>query len=236
MLPPNWGEDWPSAPQRPARPQKPELVAPGKVERRRLGSEAGRAALLHALAHIEFNAIDLAFDMALRFAPAVSALGLDALAFVKDWASVGGDEARHFLMICERMSALGCRYGDLPAHDGLWKSADATADDALARLAVAPMALEARGLDVTPGLAEKLARAGDAEGAAILGTIYRDEIGHVSAGVFWFEAICERRNLQPGTTFRKLISERLAGGLRPPFNEGARAAAGLGKDFYDAAI
>lgn len=145
-------ENWPSPPDRPARPAKPELVSPGQVERRRTGSSAGRAALLHALAHIELNAIDLAFDMALRFGPALAAEGLDALAFVKNWTSVGGDEGRHFLMIGKRLSALGHAYGDFPAHDGLWKTAAGTADDVLARLATAPMALEARGLDVTQAL------------------------------------------------------------------------------------
>lgn len=228
--------DWPPPPDRPARPAKPPLVQPGGVERRRLGSEAGRAALLHAIAHIEFNAIDLAFDMALRFGRAVLAEGLDAAAFVKTWVDVGADEARHFLMVCERLSALGFSYGDLPAHDGLWQHAQLSADDVLARLAVAPLALEARGLDVTPGLIDRLSQAGDSESADILNAIYRDEIGHVSAGVFWFETICERRGIEPGAAFRALIAERLRGGLKAPFNEGARTRAGLDRSYYNPTV
>lgn len=228
--------DWPAPPDRPARPAKPLLVQPGGVERRRLGSVEGRAALLHAIAHIEFNAIDLAFDMALRFGRAVLAEGLDAAAFIKTWADVGADEARHFLMVCDRMAALGFSYGDLPAHDGLWQHAQLSADDVLARLAVAPLALEARGLDVTPGLIDRLSQAGDIESAEVLQTIYRDEIGHVSAGVFWFETICGRRGIDPRATFRALIADRMRGGLKAPFNEGARTRAGLDKSYYGPAV
>jgi uncharacterized ferritin-like protein (DUF455 family) len=170
--------------------------------------------------------------MALRFAPALAAAGLDAAQFVNDWAKVGGDEARHFRLINSRLETFGSAYGGLPAHDGLWRSAEATSDDVLARLAIAPMALEARGLDVTPALADRLRRAGDNESAEIVSVIYRDEIGHVSVGVRWFNLICSHRGIEPQPTFRLLIGERLAGGLKPPFNGPARAAAGLDPGFY----
>lgn len=220
---------------RPARPARPVLVSPTSVPRRRLGSVRGRIALMHALAHIEFNAIDLAFDMAARFAADIAETGLDARAFAADWARVGADEARHFLMLADRLAALGAAYGDLPAHDGLWTAALATRDDVLARLAVAPMALEARGLDVTPGLIDRLEAAGDSDSAALLRIIYEDEIGHVAAGVRWFRLVCDRRGLRPPTAFRALVRARLAGGLKPPFNDDGRRAADLTADFYAAA-
>lgn len=228
-------DNWPAPPDRPARPEKPLLVPPGKVRRRRLHTPHGRAALLHALAHIEFNAIDLAFDMALRFGPDIAREGLNAARFVRDWAQVGGEEAHHFLMLAERLGALGEAYGNLPAHDGLWKAAADTADDALARLAVAPLALEARGLDVTPGLARRLAVAGDEDSAAALMTIYRDEVGHVRIGREWFETLCARRGLDPRRAFQDFVASRLAGGLKPPFNDDARAAAGLDRAYYEPA-
>lgn len=221
-------------PDRPARPVRPVLVSPGEVPRRRPGSQEGRIALLHALAHIEFNAIDLAFDMAVRFAPAVAADGLDAGAFIADWVGVGADEARHFEMLEERLAGLGAAYGDHPAHDGLWEAAESTRSDLLARLSVAPMALEARGLDVTPGMIERLSAAGDAESAAILRVIYREEVGHVAAGVRWFEAVCAARGLKPRETFRRLVADHLAGGLKPPFNAEARARAGFSSAYYEA--
>lgn len=219
-------------PARPARPGRPILVAPGDVRRRRLGSPAGHVALLHAVAHIEFNAIDLAFDMAARFAPAIAAAGLDVAAFIGDWFAIGADETRHFCLIRRRLKTLGADYGDLPAHDGLWEAAEATADDVLARLAVAPMALEARGLDVTPGMIERLAAAGDGESAAALGVIYREEIGHVGAGARWFEAVCAARRLAPQPTFRRLVETRFKSALKPPFNHDARARAGLARTYY----
>ncbi|MEQ8936452.1 MAG: ferritin-like domain-containing protein [Amphiplicatus sp.] len=221
-------------PNRPARPAHPPLVAPGGVPRRRLGSMAGRIALLHALAHIEFNAIDLAFDMAARFAAEIDSEGLDAAAFIADWVSIGGEEARHFAMLAARLAELGASYGDHPAHDGLWEAAESTRDDVLARLSVAPMALEARGLDVTPGMIERLSSAGDAASADILKTIYADEVGHVAVGVRWFEAICASRALEPRPTFRRLIERHLAGGLKPPFNAKARADAGFSSAYYEA--
>lgn len=231
-LPAGPGAGWPACPRRPARPQEPRLVPPGDVPRRRPGSPAGRVALLHALAHIEFNAIDLAFDMALRFAPQIAEAGLDWRAFIADWAHIGDDEARHFEALDSRLRELGSEYGALPAHDGLWSAAENTADDALARLAIAPMVLEARGLDVTPTTIEKLERLGDHDSASVLSMIYRDEVSHVAAGVRWFRALCEARALAPGPTFAKLVQERFAGALKGPFNHVARAQAGLSRDFY----
>jgi len=228
-------EGWPSPPDRPARPSEPKLVSPGDVPRRRLGTLQGRIAQLHALAHIEFNAIDLAFDMALRFVHDMKMEGLDWAAFVRDWAAIGGEEARHFEAVDQRLKELGSSYGDLPAHDGLWAAALSTADDPLARLAIAPLVLEARGLDVTPTMIEKLTSLGDTASASVLSMIYREEVGHVAAGVRWFDSLCERRGLVPSETFRRLVSERFAGGLKPPFNRSARDRAGLAPDFYEAA-
>lgn len=225
----------PSPPDRPARPRHPELVPPGQVKRRRLGSLQGRIALLHALAHIEFNAIDLALDMGLRFVGDIAALGLDGEAFLADWFGVADDEARHFSMIAARLNELGSHYGALAAHDGLWEAAMATADDVLARLAIAPLVLEARGLDVTPQLIEGLERANDEKSAEILNVIYRDEIGHVGVGVRWFEAVCRRRDEKPESAFRSLVEARFAGGLKPPFNRDARDRAGFSPAIYEAA-
>lgn len=221
------------APDRPARPEKPDLVPPGAVPRRRLGSPEGRAALLHAIAHIEFNAIDLAFDMALRFTAAIEAAGLNGEAFAHDWIRVGGEEARHFRMIEARLGDLNCRYGDYPAHDGLWEAAETTAHDALARLAVAPLILEARGLDVTPDMIERLKAAGDSASAAPLEVIYREEVGHVACGKRWFDALCAARGLDPAPAFRRLRDECFRGQLKPPFNHEARAKAGLSQGFYE---
>ena len=221
-------------PRRPARPPRPALILPRDAPKRALGSAAGRIALLHALAHIELNAVDLAFDMALRFADEASAAGLDAQAFVADWFAVGREEAGHFQMLNRRLHTLGSDYGALPAHDGLWEAAEATADSLLARLAVAPLILAARGLDVTPGMAARMAAAGDRESAAILETIYADEIGHVATGVRWFEAFCARRGLAADAAFADLAATRFRGGPKPPFNEPGRKAAGMPASFYAA--
>ncbi len=229
---PEGGQLQPAPPARPSRPAEPALILPRDAPRRRLGTREGRIALLHALAHIELNAVDLAFDMALRFAGEATAAGLDARAFVEDWFKVGREEAGHFQLLEGRLRALGSGYGALPAHDGLWEAAAATADSLLARLVVAPMVLEARGLDVTPGMADRLVQAGDHESADILKAIYADEIGHVAAGVRWFEALCARRDLNSGETFALLVEQRFRGGLKAPFNEAGRRAAGMTPDFY----
>ncbi|WP_439634369.1 ferritin-like domain-containing protein [Glycocaulis sp.] len=226
--------DWHGrVPVRPARPERPHLVPPARVPRRRLTSEAGRAALLHAVAHIEFNAIDLAFDMALRFGSAAELDGDARHAFLTDWIRIGDDEARHFQMVSVRLSELGTAYGDLDAHDGLWAAAMATSDDIAARLAIAPLVLEARGLDVTPGMIERLQSAGDDDSANILRTIYTEEIGHVAAGRRWLDHVCERRGEDSRETFHRLVRERFPGGLKLPVNALARAEAGLEPDFYE---
>jgi uncharacterized ferritin-like protein (DUF455 family) len=222
----------PLAPDRPARPPRPQLVSPGGVPRRRLNSIQGRFALLHALAHIEFNAIDLAFDMVARFSAVSDLWPEERHAFISDWIAVGDDEARHFMMIESRLVELGGRYGDLPAHDGLWNAAMETSDDLLARLAIAPMVLEARGLDVTPGMAQRLRSVGDETSAAHLDVIYQDEIAHVAAGTRWFEHICRRRGETPQEKFHQLVRDRFRGSLKPPFNVKARASAGLSENMY----
>ncbi|MEO0399670.1 MAG: ferritin-like domain-containing protein [Pseudomonadota bacterium] len=219
-------------PDRPARPAHPALLPPNDVPRRRIGSPAGRVALMHAVAHIELNAIDLAFDMAARFADEIAAAGLDAEAFVRDWFAVAVDEARHFAMIEARLDDLGSHYGALAAHDGLWEAALKTADSALARLAVAPMVLEARGLDVTPGMIEKLMNANDDKSADVLRVIYQEEIDHVRKGVFWFNTLCGARDLNPAETFETLVRARFNGGLKPPFNDDARGRAGFDPAYY----
>ncbi len=220
-------------PPRPARPHSPTLTAPGNVPRRRLGSREGRIALLHAVAHIEFNAIDLAFDMAVRFYNVVSEAGLNGDAFLADWIHIGEEEARHFGLIEARLDEYGATYGDLPAHDGLWEAAEATAHDVAARLAIAPMTLEARGLDVTPGMIDRLTGVGDKKSAAVLETIYKDEIGHVACGERWFHALCIAEGREPKATFRALRGRYFASGLKPPFNHAARAAAGMDRTYYE---
>jgi uncharacterized ferritin-like protein (DUF455 family) len=215
-------------PERPARPPRPALKPPRAVPRRSIGTaEAGRIALLHALAHIELNAVDLAWDLIARFA------GEDLpRAFFDDWAAVAGDEGRHFALLADRLAALGAAYGDLPAHDGLWQAALDTRHDLLARLAVVPLVLEARGLDVTPAMIAKLDAAGDGESAAALRVIYRDEIGHVAAGKRWFDWACARAGRPPSETWRALVRRHFKGRLKPPFNEAARRQAGLEPDGY----
>ena len=200
--------------------------------KRRLGSETGRFALLHAIAHIEFNAIDLAFDMALRFHDEITELGLDADTFINDWSGVGEDEARHFQMVNARLNELGGVYGDLPAHDGLWDAAKGTQDSVTARLVVAPLVLEARGLDVTPGMIKKLNSVGDHQSAKILETIYNEEIGHVETGARWFERVCNATGRDQEETFKSISKQRFRGILKPPFNDHARSKANLPRQFY----
>ena len=220
-------------PDQPARPASPALVAPADVPRRRLNSPAGRIALLHAVAHIEFNAIDLAFDMVARFA-LDPALADDARHdFVDDWIGVGDDEARHFSLITTRLSALGAAYGDYPAHSGLWDAALATRGSLAARLAVAPLVLEARGLDVTPGMIDRLVSAGDTTSADCLRVIYTEEIAHVAAGARWFRHVAERSGDVPVTLFQALVRKHFSNGLKPPFNTEARLRADLPPEFYE---
>jgi len=219
-------------PDRPARPARPALVPPREVPRRRIGpAPGGRIALLHAVAHIELNAIDLAWDLIARFGPNAAEDGLPR-DFFDDWCRVAADEARHFALLSARLAELGAAYGDLPAHDGLWEAAQTTADDLLARLAVVPLVLEARGLDVTPGMIDKLRRAGDEASAGILEVIYREEITHVAAGERWFAWLCRRRGHEPGPAWEALVGQHFKGVLKPPFNDEARRAAGMSPDVY----
>ncbi len=222
--------DWP---KRPARPARPELVPTNRVKRRSLVSDKGRASMLHALAHIEFNAIDLAFDLIGRFAHD-AVVAAQPLVFAADWLRVGGEEAKHFLALSARLKAHGIAYGDLPAHDGLWRTAEATSNDLAARLAIAPLVLEARGLDVTPSMIAGLKQAGDPHSAATLEMIYADEIGHVAAGQRWFEATCLQRQIDPAVTFQSLVQTYYPGGLKEPFNTAARGSAGMREDWYAA--
>lgn len=216
-------------PARPARPDRPELRRPGDMPRRKAGGSAGkRIALLHALAHIELNAIDLAWDMLARFAsPDLP------LEFCDDWVRVGDEEALHLDLLSRRLQALGAAYGDLPAHDGLWSAATETAHDLLARLAVVPLVLEARGLDVTPTMIADLRRIDDEESAAILQRIYDDEIGHVAIGSRWFHAVAAQRGLDPTETWQLLVKQHFRGQLKRPFNRAGRDQARLPVDFYE---
>jgi len=225
------------APDRPARPARPELKLPREMPKRRgAGTRESRIALLHAVAHIELNAIDLAWDIVARFAPGTLDVPPDLPRnFFDDWVRVGDDEAKHFLLLAERLAVLGAAYGDLAAHDGLWQAAHETRHDLLARLAIVPLVLEARGLDVTPAMIARFERLGDMESAAVLRVIYADEIGHVAAGRRWFEWLCGRRGAAPVETWRALVRKHFRGPLKPPFNDEARAKAGFSIAYYSAA-
>ncbi|MEP3892281.1 MAG: ferritin-like domain-containing protein [Hellea sp.] len=216
----------------PARPDNPRLVPPSDVKRRRLGTPAGRGALLHAVAHIEFNAIDLAADMIARFGHHPDIPQADRGAFIGDWISVCHDESRHFGLLQKRLRELDMNYGDLPAHNGLWEAAIKTKDNFAARLAIAPMVLEARGLDVTPGMIKKLTSVGDIDSANILKIIYNEEIGHVAIGARWFQALAHIKAKEPESWFHELIRNFYKGQLKPPFNIQARTLAGLKQGFY----
>ncbi len=216
-------------PDTPARPERPELLPPNRMPKRgRGGSDRARIALWHALAHIEFVAIDLALDMAGRFG---ARMGRD---FVSDFLAVAADEAMHFALLRRRLHALGSDYGALPAHDGLWEAAHETRHDVAARLAIVPMVLEARGLDVTPAMLERMHEAGDMVGARILQRILDDEIRHVRIGTTHFIAYCQRNAEVPESLWKDLVARHFRGGLKPPFNDSARLAAGLSRDFYAA--
>lgn len=204
----------------PGRPPRPQLVAPGRVAARGAGSREGRAALLHALAHIEFNAINLALDAVWRFA------GMPAN-YYRDWLRVAAEEALHFGLLRERLRAHGHDYGDFAAHDGLWEVAAKTRGDVLVRMALVPRTLEARGLDASPQVRAKLASAGDAESAAVVDIILRDEIGHVATGNRWFDWLCRERGVEPVSTAARLAEQYGAPRLRGPFNLAARRAAGF---------
>jgi uncharacterized ferritin-like protein (DUF455 family) len=214
-------------PDRPARGARPELLGPSRMPKRKKGgSLTNRIALLHALAHIEYVAIDLAFDLIGRFG------GRFPRSFADDWMKVAAEEAMHFALLDRRLGQLGAAYGDLPAHDGLWEAAAATAHDADARLAVVPLVLEARGLDVTPQTIGRLDAAGDHVSSRILARILNDEIKHVATGVRWFESSAIAAGYVPAERWRELVRLHFAGAIKPPFNASARASAGLTPDFY----
>lgn len=214
-------------PLRPARPERPALLPPRDMPKRRPGSAAGRIALLHAVAHIELNAVDLHWDIIARFAHIPMPLG-----FYDDWVKAADEESRHFNLLCDCLEAHGAHYGALPAHAGMWRAAEDTADDLQGRLAVVPMVLEARGLDVTPGMIEIFRSAGDARAVAALETIYAEEVGHVAYGSKWFNWLCGKEGLDPKDAFHALVRRYFHGALKPPFNAEKRAEAGLPPDFY----
>lgn len=214
-------------PPRPARPERPVLLDPRDVPRRRPGTPQGRIALLHAVAHIELNAVDLHWDIIARFTDHPMPLG-----FYDDWVKAADEESKHFNLICDCLEALGSAYGALPAHAGMWRAAEDTATDLLGRLAVVPMVLEARGLDVTPGMIDIFRSAGDGRTVAALETIYAEEVGHVAYGSKWFNWLCGRESLDPRDVFHALVRRYFHGALKPPFNEEKRAEAGLPPDFY----
>ena len=230
-------------PMRPARPDKPELLMPRDMPRRRKGdNDKNKINLLHALSHIELNAIDLSWDIIARFSfyytqtSSPPSNGTDftlPLAFYTDWLKVADDEAKHFLMLSERLADFNARYGDLPAHDGLWESATKTANDFAARLAIVPMVLEARGLDVTPNMVKLMMAQGDTKTANMLQIIHDDEITHVAAGTVWFKKWCDHHGKDQETYFQQLVREYFNGNLRKPFNHPSREEAGMIRDWYE---
>ncbi|MGH8785866.1 MAG: ferritin-like domain-containing protein [Cupriavidus necator] len=208
----------------PGRPARPPLVAPQDVERRRsLHTPGGRAAMIHALCHIEFNAINLALDAAWRF------VGMPP-GYYRDWLRVADEEAYHFTLLADHLGTLGAAYGDFPAHNSLWEMTDKTAGDVLARMALVPRTLEARGLDASPPVRARLAGAGDHAAAAIIDIILRDEVGHVAIGNHWYRWLCAQRGLDPVATYAQLAGQYRAPKLRGPFNLDARRAAGFDED------
>jgi uncharacterized ferritin-like protein (DUF455 family) len=214
-------------PLRPARPEKPELLDPRDVPRRRPGSLQGRTAILHAVAHIELNAVDLHWDIIARFGHIPMPIG-----FYDDWVKSADEESKHYNLVCDCLEAMGSHYGALPAHAGMWRAAEDTAEDIMGRLAVVPMVLEARGLDVTPGMIEVFKKAGQEDVVEALSVIYAEEVGHVAYGSKWFHFLCGRYDKDPKDVFHELVRKYFHGPLKPPFNEEKRAEAGLPPDFY----
>jgi len=221
----SWGFHWDSDTPIPpvtavGRPEQPVLIDPSQVPRRRLGNVAGRVALLHAIAHIEFNAVNLALDAVCRFRD----MPQD---YYRDWLSVAADEVRHFLLLQQRLQDYGADYGDHSAHNGLWEMAEKTTDSCLVRMALVPRVLEARGLDVTPGMMQRLQAVGDHESCAVLQVILDEEVGHVAIGSRWFAWCCANEGKEPGPTFLELLQSRYSGSVRGPFNHDARILAGF---------
>ncbi len=216
-------------PERPCWPESLQLLPPSQMPKRRTGgSEAKRIALWHALAHIEFVAIDLALDLVGRFGGAMDR------EFAADFLAVAADEAMHFALLNRKLASMGAAYGDLPAHDGLWQAASDTRSDVAARLAVVPMVLEARGLDVTPATLERVRSQGDENGARILERILDDEIRHVAMGSKHFSRICVARREIPKKAWKRFVKQHFRGSLKPPFNDSARESAGLPREYYAA--
>ncbi len=225
-------------PMRPQRPDKPDLISITKMpKRRKAGSRESKIALLHAIAHIELNAIDLAWDIVARFAYYSDQNASDGFSmpagFFDDWVKVGNDEARHFLMLEERLNDFGATYGDLPAHDGLWEASMQTAADFPARLAIVPMVLEARGLDVTPYMIRNMKKQGDEKTANMFQIIHDEEISHVAAGTTWFKYWCDYHNLDVEEHWQHLVKTYFNGQLKPPFNHPSREEAGMIRDWYE---
>ena len=212
--------------QVPGRPARPLLVPPSQLAQRKLNSPAGVAALVHAVAHIEFNAIDLACDAVYRFRDMPDA-------YYADWIRVAAEEAQHFSLLQDRLDRLGHRYGDFPAHDGLWQLARETAHDVLLRMALVPRVTEARGLDVTPGMIRRFAAIGDHETVAVLEVILRDEVGHVEIGTRWFRHLCGQRGLDPEETYFRLLGEHASSRVRAPLHREARRQAGFSETELD---
>ncbi len=214
-------------PDRPARPERPALLDPRDVPKRKPGTPEGRAAMLHAIAHIELNAIDLHWDIIARFPGTEFPLG-----FYDDWVKAADEESKHFMLLSECLASYDMAYGDLDAHAGMWRAAEDTATDIMGRLAVVPMVLEARGLDVTPSMIKLFQQAKDEQTVAALEVIYAEEVGHVAYGSKWFHFLCGRHNLDPKQVFHTLVKRYFHSTLKPPFNEEKRAEAGLPPDFY----
>lgn len=212
--------DAPAEQELPGRPARPVLKPPKEVPSRSPFTPEGLAALVHALCHIEFNAINLALDAVWRFPSMPDA-------FYRDWWRVASEEALHFTLLTDHLRTLGHDYGDFDAHDGLWSMAEKTRHDLLARMALVPRTLEARGLDATPGVQEKFRRAGDEAAVGILDIILRDEVGHVAIGNHWYRWLCSARHLDPMAVYPELVLRHAAPRLRPPFNEAARRQAGF---------
>ncbi|OYU18488.1 MAG: hypothetical protein CFE34_10300 [Rhodobacteraceae bacterium PARR1] len=211
----------------PARPAQPELLNPKDMPRRRPGTLPGRLALLHAVAHIELNAVDLHWDIIARFADHPMPPG-----FYDDWVKAADEECKHFNLVCDCLESMGSHYGALPAHAGMWRAAEDTKDDFLGRLAVVPMVLEARGLDVTPGMIDLFRKSGETQALAALEVIYAEEVAHVAYGSKWFNWLCGRDGLDPKDAFHALVRRYFHSTLKPPFNTEKRAEAGLPPDFY----
>ena len=211
----------------PARPALPVLKPPREMPKRRPGSLNGRLALLHAIAHIELNAIDLHWDIIARFSHVSMPDG-----FYDDWVSAADEESKHFMLLSDRLEAHDLSYGAFDAHAGLWDAARSTSHDLMARLAIVPMVLEARGLDVTPGMIDLFRKVDDPQSVAALETIYAEEVGHVAFGSKWFHFLCGRENCDPKDRFHDLVRTYFKGALKPPFNDEKRAEDGIPMDFY----